>query len=124
MISSPTAIDELVAALIAGTRKGAIRWQTADSRGSAFIAKRKSGTVILQRGSALALPGTVRLTVKDRGGRTVEEVDSGSSGLSFALAGQSPAAAQLESLYESVRQQVTGADSTVRSLTKEFQQGE
>lgn len=122
MIGSPQALDNLVDALVRGTRSGAISWKRADASGHAFIAKRQSGTVTLHGYGPLSA-GDLRLIVKDRTGKTVDEVVTSPVGGNLSRAMTGIAQPQLLSLYESVREQVTQADSTVRSLTEEFATG-
>jgi len=128
---SPDPIDDLVAALVDGTRTGAIHWHPADSRGRAYIAKRNSGTVTLQEGNGRT-GNVLRLIVKDRAGNHVGEVTrpgiATTSALLDAEAAGMPlpsinAQMRLSELYESVRAQAANADSTLRSLASEFRAG-
>jgi hypothetical protein len=124
MTRSRTAIDELVSALLERTEAGSIRWHQADAHGRAFIAKRKSGTVVLRGEPGPAATGPFRLIVQDRMGNNVDEATTGAvdvdSPLSSYLSGEATAAGQLPALYEAVRAQLTDDDRTVRSLTEEF----
>jgi hypothetical protein len=127
-------LSELVDALRLGTAKGSIEWAQADSRGSAFIAKRPSGTVTLQGqqgqglGGLAAGSGTkVRLVVKDAAGKTVEQYDAVDPGpLALAIGGIGAAMGRtapdstLVALWWEVREQLTKAMSTMRALAKEF----
>ncbi|HWX97210.1 MAG TPA: hypothetical protein VNZ01_10210 [Solirubrobacteraceae bacterium] len=128
-------LSELVDALQAGTASKAIQWEQADARGSAFIARRPSGTVTLegQRGrspvGALAIePATVRLVVKDATGKTVEQYDAveqsalalAVGGIGAMMKGATPDS-RLVSLWWEVREQLTKAESTMRKLAKEFE---
>jgi hypothetical protein len=119
MLGDP--LDDLVLALIAGTRHGTVKWQQADARGNAYIAKRPSGTVTVQRGAGgvAAMLGGTRLVVKNERGETVREYPS--SG--FAGKVGSPlitGAGSLDELYNLAQAQVSGEDQTVRRLADEF----
>ena len=121
MITSPHALNELVQALVDGTRSGSVRWKSADARKRAFIAKRPSGTVTLYGGSESLPTGQVRLVVKDRSGNTVDELSTSSFG-SVVDPSTGSVVFELQRLYEAVREQVAQSESTVRSLTQEFRQ--
>jgi hypothetical protein len=114
-------IDDLVTALVSGTRQGSISWRQADARGTAYIAKRPSGTVTIQRptsGLAAALAGSVRLVVKNELGETIREFPSGT--FSVGVGSSTLAASQLSELYNLVETQLSGKDQTVRQLATEF----
>jgi hypothetical protein len=130
---APDAMDELVVTLLEGTRAGTIRWNTADSRGRAFIAKRPSGTVTLSRGYGLVGTG-FRLMVRDRSGNAVGEVIGSESayesaakavmdGLARSAGSNAVARANLNALFIAIQAQLANADSTLRSLASEFRSG-
>jgi hypothetical protein len=122
--------DTLITALLDGTKAEAIKWEQANAGATAFIAKRASGTVTIQgaRGQMGIGPiaigsifgGSARLVVKDRAGKTVEEIESPEPTGIGAMLANNPAAA-LPTLYDLVHEQVTRAEAIMKDLSKEFQ---
>lgn len=130
-------LSDLIDALRQGTGDKSIKWEQADSHGSAFIARRSSGTVTLQgrhpvQGLGIGASATVRLVVKDAAGKTIEQYDAveaspltlAASGLGAAMMGKISPDARLVALWWDVREQLTKARSTMRALTKEFKASE
>src|ERR1700722_531369 len=130
-------LSDLIDALRQGTGDKSLQWEQADSYGSAFIARRSSGTVTLQgrqpgHGLGIGTSATVRLVVKDAAGKTIEQYDAveaspftlAASGLSAAMMGKASPDARLVALWWDVREQLTKARSTMRALAKEFKASE
>jgi hypothetical protein len=125
--------DTLITTLIQGTKAEAIKWEQANAGATAFIARRDSGTVTIRGGvgplgigplaSASIWGGSATLVVKDRAGKTVEEIESPEPlGIGAMLA--SNPAAELIKLYNLVHEQVTRAELTMRELAREFRKPE
>ncbi len=121
--------ETLINALLTGTADGTIKWEQANTNASAFIAKRKHGTVTIEGppgglGSALgaAFGQTPRLIVKDSTGKTVEEIAGSGPSTTLIAAFRPHPAAMLPQLYSLVHEQVTRAEATMRNLTKDFEQ--
>jgi hypothetical protein len=132
-------LTDLVAALKQGTASGNISWEQANTAGTAFIAKRPSGTVTLEGSggpSMMASSGlfgaqlSVKLVVKDPTGKKVEEHNAATpspltGGITASLGMFSGSVdAEVIALYSQVHEQVTKAQATMRTLAGEFTQPE
>lgn len=114
---SQAAVEELIGALIEGTRAGSVRWTPADVRGDTFIARRSSGTVTLQGDFGQGLTGRLRLVVRDRHGQTVDEIATSLGG----GVGQSALIdLRLRELASAVQDRLANTDSALRALAAEF----
>jgi hypothetical protein len=130
--------DTLITALLEGTKGGTIKWEQANARGTAFIAKRPSGTVTIQAAQAadgsLGIGATIgsvgsffgvsaKLVIKDRAGKAVEEIESPDPTGIGAMLAHNPAAS-LPSLYSLVHERVTRAEATMKDLSQEFREAD
>jgi len=127
--------DTLITALLEGTKGGTIKWEQANARGTAFIAKRPSGTVTIQAADgSLGIGATIgsvgsffgvsaKLVIKDRAGKAVEEIESPDPTGIGAMLAHNPAAS-LPSLYSLVHEQVTRAEATMKDLSQEFREAD
>jgi hypothetical protein len=133
-------LTDLIAALKRGTASGNIRWEQANTAGTAFIAKRPSGTVTLEGSDGPSAMGSsnpfggqlsVKLVVKDATGKRVEEHNAATpdpltAGITTSLGVFSGSSVDAEAitLYFQVHEQVTKAKATMRTLAGEFTQPE
>jgi hypothetical protein len=132
-------LTHLVAALKQGTVSGHISWEQANTAGTAFIAKRPSGTVTLEgsggpsmmeSSSPFGAQLSVKLAVKDATGKKVEEHNAATpdpltGGLTASLGVfRDSVDAEVIALYFQVHEQVTKAKATMRTLAGEFTQPE
>lgn len=115
-LNNPDPLDPLVKILVEETKQGRVRWEPADPYGSAYIAKRASGTVAISGG--LVGGNYYTLTVRDKTGTVVDETSSMSI-LSSSLLGSG---ARLETLWKAVEERVRAGSATVQALVNEFRE--
>jgi hypothetical protein len=123
-------IEDLITTLLARTRDGTIRWEQADTRGNKYYARRGSGNVVISGpGTALvpigltpdSQPPSVTLDVNDAQNQTVEHVEAKPRNSFFAMTQfDPPAIRDLMTLYNTVKEQVTQGNATMRALNEEF----